>query len=180
MRGLLYDLTKFDDYNDIVKRFSKNATVPYKYNGGVYGLPSTESFSMMFIRTDVFSELGLEIPKTWDEFINCAKIINLNNMNCGMTADAGLFLAQMGVPMYNEDLTATNLMSAGAIKAFTYMTDFFTKYKFPVSYSFFNRFRTGLMPMAIAGYAENATLRAAAPEISGKWQMCEMIRKNMK
>lgn len=174
MRGLLYDLTKFDDYNDIVKRFSKNATVPYKYNGGVYGLPSTESFSMMFIRTDVFSELGLEIPKTWDEFINCAKIINLNNMNCGMTADAGLFLAQMGVPMYNEDLTATNLMSAGAIKAFTYMTDFFTKYKFPVSYSFFNRFRTGLMPMAIAGYAENATLRAAAPEISGKWQMCEM------
>lgn len=174
MRGLLYDLTKFDDYNDIIKRFSNNATVPYKYNGGVYGLPSTESFSMMFIRTDVFNELRLEIPKTWDEFINCAKIINLNNMNCGMTADAGLFLAQMGVPMYNEDLTATNLMSSGAIKAFTYMTDFFTKYKFPVSYSFFNRFRTGLMPMAIAGYAENATLRAAAPEISGKWQMCEM------
>ena len=65
-------------------------------------------------------------------------------------------------------------MSAGAIKAFTYMTDFYTKYKFPVSYSFFNRFRTGLMPMAIAAYSENATLRAAAPEISGKWQMCEM------
>lgn len=174
MRGLLYDLTKFEDYNDIVKRFSKNAAVPYKYNGGVYGLPSTESFSMMFIRTDVFNELGLQIPKTWEEFINCAKIINLNNMNCGMTSDVGLFLAQMGVPMYNEELTATNLMSAGAIKAFTYMTDFYTKYKFPVSYSFFNRFRTGLMPMAIAAYSENATLRAAAPEVSGKWQMCEM------
>lgn len=174
MRGLLYDLSKFKDYNDIIKRFSKNATVPYKYNGGVYGLPSTESFSMLFIRTDVFNELGLKIPKTWEEFINCAKIINLNNMNCGMTSDAGLFLTQMGVPMYNEDLTATNLQSAGAIKAFTYMTDFFTKYKFPISYSFFNRFRTGLMPMAIAGYSENATLRAAAPEISGKWQMCEM------
>ena len=174
MRGLLYDLKNFDDYNDIIKRFSKNATVPYEYESGVYGLPSTESFNMLFVRTDVFEELGLEIPKTWDEFINCAKIINLNNMNCGMISDVSMFLTQMNVPLYKEDRSATNLTSAGAVKAFTFMTDFYTKYKFPVSYSFFNRFRTGLMPMAIAAYSENATLRAAAPEINGKWRMCEL------
>ena len=174
MRGLLYDLKNFDDYNDIIKRFSKNATVPYEYESGVYGLPSTESFNMLFVRTDVFEELGLEIPKTWDEFINCAKIVNLNNMNCGMISDVSMFLTQMNVPLYKEDRSATNLTSAGAVKAFTFMTDFYTKYKFPVSYSFFNRFRTGLMPMAIAAYSENATLRAAAPEINGKWRMCEL------
>lgn len=174
MRGLLYDLKNFDDYDEIIKRFSKNATVPYKYNSGVYGLPSTETFNMLFIRTDVFEELGLEIPKTWDKFINCAKIINLNNMNCGIVSDIGMFLTQMGEPLYKEDLSATNLTSAGAVKAFKFMTDFYTKYKFPVSYSFFNRFRTGLMPMAIAAYSENATLSAAAPEINGKWRMCEL------
>jgi ABC-type glycerol-3-phosphate transport system substrate-binding protein len=80
----------------------------------------------------------------------------------------------MGVEPYNEDRTATNLMSAGAVEAYTFMTDFFTKYKFPKTFSFFNRFRTGLMPMAIASYAENATLRAAAPEINGKWRMVEI------
>ena len=174
MRGLLYDLKKFDNYDEIIKRFSKTALVPYEYKNGVYGLPSTETFPMLFIRTDIFEELELEVPKTWEEFINCAKVITLNNMNCGMTSDGFLFMTQMGVPVYNEDKTATNLMSSGAVEAYTYMTDFFTKYKFPKTFSFFNRFRTGLMPMAIANYAENATLRAAAPEISGKWQMFEL------
>ncbi len=174
MRGLLYDLTEFSDYREIVKRFSKTAGVPYEYKGGVYGLPSTETFNMLFIRTDIFEELGLEIPKTWDEFINAAKVITLNNMNCGMTTDGFMFMTQMGVAPYNEDRTATNLTSAGAVEAYTFMTDFFTKYKFPKTYSFFNRFRTGLMPMAIASYAENATLRAAAPEINGKWRMVEI------
>lgn len=174
MRGLLYDLKNFDDYDEIVTRFSKTATVPYEYQGGGYGLPSTETFNMLFIRTDIFEELNLQIPKTWDEFINAAKVITLNNMNCGMTSDGFMFMTQMGVPLYNEDRTATNLMSAGAVEAYTFMTDFFTKYKFPKTFSFFNRFRTGLMPMAIASYAENATLRAAAPEINGKWCMVEV------
>ncbi|MBO5021248.1 MAG: extracellular solute-binding protein, partial [Clostridia bacterium] len=174
MRGLLYDLKNFDDYDEIVKRFSKTATVPYEYQGGVYGLPSTETFNMLFIRTDIFDELNLKIPKTWDEFINAAKVITLNNMNCGMTSDGFMFMTQMGVPLYNEERTATNLMSSGAVEAYTFMTDFFTKYKFPKTFSFFNRFRTGLMPMAIASYAENATLRAAAPEINGKWRMVEV------
>ena len=174
MRGLLYDLTEFSDYAEITKRFSRTASVPYEYKGGIYGLPSTETFQMLFIRTDIFEELGLEIPKTWDEFIDAAKVITLNNMNCGMTTDGFLFLTQMGVSPYNEARTATNLMSAGAVEAYTFMTDFFTKYKFPKTYSFFNRFRTGLMPMAIASYAENATLRAAAPEINGKWRMVEI------
>lgn len=174
MRGLLYDLTEFDDYDEITKRFSKTATVPYEYKDGVYGLPSTETFNMMFIRTDIFEELDLEIPTTWDEFINTAKVLNLNNMDVGMTTDGFMFLTQMGISPYNEERTATNLMSAGAVEAYTFMTDFFTKYKFPKTYSFFNRFRIGLMPMAIASYAENATLRAAAPEINGKWCMVEV------
>ncbi|MBE6727419.1 MAG: extracellular solute-binding protein [Ruminococcaceae bacterium] len=174
MRGLLYDLKKFDNYNEIIKRFSKTATVPYEYQNGVYGLPSTETFNMMFIRTDIFEELNLEIPKTWDEFIKVSKVLTLNNMNCGMTTDGFMFMAQMGVSPYKEDKSATNLMSAEAVEAYTFMTDFYTKYKFPKTYSFFNRFRTGLMPMAIASYAENATLRAAAPEINGKWRMVEL------
>lgn len=174
MRGLLYDLKNFDDYDDVVKRFSKTATVPYEYQSGVYGLPSTETFNMMFIRTDIFEELDLEIPKTWEEYINAAKVITLNNMNCGMTSDAFMFMTQLGVAPFKEDKSATNLMSSGAVEAFTFMTDFYTKYKFPKTYNFFNRFRTGLMPMAIASYAENATLRAAAPEISGKWRMVEV------
>ena len=38
-----------------------------------------------------------------------------------------MFMTQMGVEPYNEDRTATNLMSAGAVEAYTFMTDFFKR-----------------------------------------------------
>lgn len=174
MRGVLYDLSKFQDFNDVCKLFSRTATVPYQYKNGVYGLPNTESFNMLFVRTDIFEELGLAIPTTWDEFINCAKVINLNNMNCGMGGNAYMFMTQTGTPIYTEDRLSTNLMSKDAVKAFNTWTDFYTKYNFPKTYDFFNRFRTGLMPMGIAVYSTYATIKAAAPEINGKWQMYQV------
>ena len=174
MRGILVDLSEFDDFEEVTGRFSETALVPYQYGEGVYGLPNTETYPMLFVRTDIFEELGIEPPKTWDEFIDCAKIINLNNMNCGMPQIYSTFMAQMDVPLYTEDLSATNLMSAGSVNAFTFWTDFYTEYGFPKTYDFFNRFRTGLMPMGIADFSVYATIKAAAPEINGKWMMYEL------
>ncbi len=174
MRGILVDLSQFEDFDEVTKRFSETALVPYQYNGGVYGLPNTETHPMLFARTDIFEELGIEAPKTWEEFIDCAKIISLNNMNVGLPQIYATFMAQMDVPLYKDDLSATNLMSAGAVNAFNYWTDFYTKYGFPKTYDFFNRFRTGLMPMGIADFSVYATIKAAAPEINGKWMMYEV------
>ena len=174
MRGVLYDLSQFKDFDDVCTLFSKTATVPYQYKGGVYGLPNTENFNMLFVRTDIFDELGLGIPTTWAEFIDCAKVINLNNMNCGMGGNAYMFMTQTGTPIYAEDRLSTNLISKDAVKAFTTWTDFYTKYNFPKTYDFFNRFRIGLMPMGIAPYSTNATIKAAAPEINGKWRMYQV------
>lgn len=174
MRGILVDLSKFEDFEEITGRFSETALVPYQYGDGIYGLPNTETYPMLFVRTDIFEELGIDVPKTWEDFIDCAKIINLNNMNCGMPQIYSTFMAQMDVPLYKEDLSATNLMSAGSVNAFTYWTDFYTKYGFPKTYDFFNRFRTGLMPMGIADFSVYSTIKAAAPEINGKWMMYEL------
>lgn len=175
MRGILTDLSQFDDFEEVMGRFSKTAGIPYQYKGGTYGLPNTETFNMLFIRQDIFEELGISIPKTWDEFINVAKIISLNNMESGMTGDAlYMFMLQRGASLYTDDLSATTLTDSKTVAAAKFWTDFYTKYSFPISYSFFNRFRTGLMPMAIAPYTEYATLKAAAPEINGKWIMAEV------
>lgn len=175
MRGILTDLSQFDDYDEVIGRFSKTASVPYEYNGGVYGLPNTETYNMLFIRTDIFEELGLTPPKTWDEFINCAKVISLNNMDSGMPADAlYMFMLQNGADLYTPDHSATTLTEPKTVESAQYWLDFYTKYSFPVTYNLFNRFRTGLMPMAIAPYTEYATLKAAAPEINGKWTMVQV------
>ena len=61
-RGLLLDMTQFKDYEAVTKRFAKDAMTLYEYNDGVstgvYGLPVSQTFPMLFYRTDVLKELG--------------------------------------------------------------------------------------------------------------------------
>lgn len=171
MRGAAYDLSTFSDYGEIVTRFAKGATVPYQYKGGVYALPDTQSFMMMFIRTDIFEQMGLSIPNTWDDFISTMKILSGNNLETGVATGFNMFLAQHGGELYNTELNATDLLSTEAIAAFEFYTDFFTKHGCPKSYNFYNRFRTGLMPMGIQDYSMYSTLKATAPEINDRWTM---------
>ena len=191
MRGALYNLKQFDDYDEVIKRFAKTSTLPYEYKGGTYALPDTQSFYVMFARTDVLEELNIEIPKTWDEFITAMAIIQQNNMHVGLPisqltsiaqvnlglGSLSLFpsvLMQMGDSIYNEDNTATALDDVVALQAFEFWTKMFTEYKAPVSFDFYSRFRTGTMPLAIQGYGQYITLSVAAPEIAGKWAVCEI------
>ena len=50
-------------------RFAQDAMVPYTYNDGVYALPLTQTYLMMFYRTDIFEEMNLKVPQTWDELL---------------------------------------------------------------------------------------------------------------
>ncbi len=201
MRGALVDLSQFEDYADLFygedeeydgsAYFVAGADEPYKYNGGVYGLPSTQQFYMLFYRTDIFEEYGLEVPKTWDKFLEVASILMLNNMQVGLpytaltdiyqtnggVASLNIFptlLQQKGMSLYNEDKTGTSFNDPEVMQMFEEWTDFYTKYNLPQEYSFFNRFRIGLVPMAVQTYGQYSALSAAAPEIKGKWAMAEI------
>lgn len=68
LRGALYDLTEFSDFSKAKAEFQNTALVPYTLNGAVYALPDSQKFYMMFCRKDILRELGIEIPKTWDDF----------------------------------------------------------------------------------------------------------------
>ena len=191
MRGALYDLKQFDDYEEVIKRFAPTATRPYEYKDGVYALPDTQAFYLMFARTDVLDELGLEVPETWDEFITSMAIIQQNNMQVGLPVtqltsitqvNLGLgslslfptILMQMNGQVYNDERNATALDEVVALQAFEFWTKLFTEYKAPVSFDFYSRFRTGTMPLAIQGYGQYITLSVAAPEIAGKWSVYEI------
>ncbi len=188
LRGALYDVSGFDDYADAITAFSDTAAVPYELNGGVYALPETERFYMMFMRNDILAELGIKTPETWEQFYEAIQIIQLEGMRVGVpytgvdsstAVDSGIggknlfsaFLLQKGGSFYSEDLTKTALDSKEAIWAFEEWTALYTEYDLDLSYNFFNRFRTGEMPLAIALYNEYNQLRAAAPEIYGTWSM---------
>lgn len=212
LRDAMVDLTQFNyydaktreyseeytgDFDKTMERFmTEDAALPFTFDddstddkpAGVYALPDTLNFYMLFYRTDLFEEYGLEPPKTWDEFIEISSILYRNNLQASLpytqitTAtmiNAGVgslsiyptLLMQMGGTVYNEEGSATALTTATGIKAFEFWTDFFNEYKFPVTADFFNRFRIGTMPMGIQNYTMYIQLTMAAPEIAGKWKM---------
>lgn len=190
MRGVLYDLTKFDDYKQVLTRFQEGAETPYWYKDGLYAIPDTQTFYVMFYRKDILAEYGLEVPKTWDEFDLVAKLLMRNNMtvwipntqttdpatNGGIGA-TNLFpalLQQNNVPLYMEGGKSTNLLSADAMMVFEKWTDYYTKLKFPKTLDFYNRFRVGTTPLGISAYSLYNTLMVAAPEIEGLWGFTEI------
>lgn len=42
---------------------------------GIYGIPVSTETTILFYRSDIFEELGLTAPTTWDEVEACAKVI---------------------------------------------------------------------------------------------------------
>ena len=180
LRGAVYDLSTFDDFEEILTRFNGDAEEPYRYNGGCYALPDTQAFSVMFYRTDIFEKLGLEVPETWDDFIEATAVIQRNNMNVYLpepsatTGSLGIYpsmLMQKGIDIYNGDRNRNLLDSDSAIEVFTTWTNFYTKYKIPVTSDFYNRFRVGVTPLGIAPYTTYTTLKEMAQDIEGRWKM---------
>lgn len=191
MRGALLDLTQFDDYKEVLSRFQKGADMPYWHNDALYALPDTQSFFCMFYRTDVFEDLGLEVPKTWEEFLYCATIIQRYNMNvyvpytqivAATTVNAGIgslnlypsMLQQRGLDLYNAERTATAINSVEAIQVFEEWTEMYTDYGYQREADFYNRFRNGSMPLGIAAYSTYMTIYSAAPEIDGRWSIANV------
>ena len=174
-----------------MKRFQPTASQPYWYEGGLYALPDTQSFYIMYYRKDIFDQLKLDIPKTWTEFLDCSSVIQRNNMKVYVpytkiatttTVNTGLgglnlfatFLAQNNVNLYDDAQTKTNLGTAEAISAFGEWTNLYTDYKLEKQIDFYNRFRTGTVPLGIGAYTIYTQLKEAAPEIEGRWSIAEV------
>lgn len=174
IRGVLADMTEMPDYDALAAQVYDSALVPFTFGGGVYAMPVTQTFNMMFVRDDIFSELGLAVPNTWDDFYAVQKKLAEKKLEIGIPESQDIFemlLMQHGGSIYNEDCTASALKSQEAVEAFTQWTDLYIKYTLPLSFSFVNRFRTGEMPIGIMSYTMYNQLCVAAPEIKDQWSM---------
>lgn len=174
VRGALADFEEMDEIESIKKRFHPSALVAAEWNGGLFGLPETQSWFMLFCRTDILESCNLKTPNTWDELYYALQVLRQKNMMIGVPEDQRVFemlLMQQGGQVYNDNLTATRLTEEVSVKAFSEWTDFFVKHSTPVSYDFYNRFRTGEMPLGISDYSLYNQLMVAAPELMGLWKM---------
>lgn len=189
IRGQALDLKDYiatlsDDY---MAQFHESAWTPFQYKGGIYAMPITQTFQMLYYRTDVFKKLGLEVPNTWEEFYMTVRELQRNNFqvgiqesnaaNPGISASIALYetlLMQNGSDYYNSDLTKVNFESTGGKQAFLDWVKLYKEYDAEKDFDLNSRFRSGEMPLAMADYNFCLTLQTVAPEISGRWTMAPM------
>lgn len=190
LRGAIYDVSTFPDFEDVITQFSPSAMTPFEFNGGYYALPNTQSFLMLFYRTDIFQQKGWNVPATWEDVIDLIPELQIQNLQfylplntVGASSVVNQIFAsrlyQTGGTFYrdmqntdNETYLESNFDSEEAMAAFEFWCEFYTSYSFSLTITgatFINRFRSGEMPIGIAGYDLYNTLAVSAPEIKGKW-----------
>lgn len=187
VRNSLVNLNSFPDYQEVADRFRPGALIPYKYNGGDYALPENQNFSMLFYRKDIMEQLGItedKIPNTWQEVMDLIPLLQQNGMdfyyphaplnpNLAINEFAP-FLFQQNGEFYKNNGTRSDLDSTKALDAMKMWTGLFTNYKINKDANFYNRFRSGEMPIGVADYNTYVLLSTAAPELSGWWGMKPM------
>ena len=186
VRGALMPLDGNEDFDKLLNSFQETAFVPYTFKGRVYAMPETLDFNMLFYRKDIFAELNLNPPDTWEELYDLISVLSRKNMDIGVPSivpqTAGdsympfprtftTFLIQNGLGLYKENFESTAFDDIKAISAYKEFINLYKEFGLPVYYDYANRFRTGEMPLGIASYSTYNYLYIFAPEIRNMWEM---------
>lgn len=182
IRGSLVDLSKFDNYKEVFGRYSEGLLVPSVVGDGLYSLPETMNFYVMFYRTDILSKLGLSVPNTMDELIAMLPDLQMRGLNVYYPTAAMLVMRnfhgttpiiyQMDGALYGDIAFDILVDSEATVEGFTELTELFTLYDLPVDVpNFYQHFRNGDLPIGIADFNSYNLILNAAPEIANSWSI---------
>lgn len=182
IRGSLVDLSKFDNYKEVFGRYSEGLLVPSVVGDGLYSLPETMNFYVMFYRTDILSKLGLSVPNTMDELIAMLPDLQMRGLNVYYPTAAMLVMRnfhgttpiiyQMDGALYGDTALDILVDSEATVEGFTELTELFTLYDLPVDVpNFYQHFRNGDLPIGIADFNSYNLILNAAPEIANSWSI---------
>lgn len=177
LRNAVMDLSELEGADEVFERFHQASLTPFELDDGVYALPETLKYPMLFYRKDILTELGIqgEDLEDWDSILQkVLPELELAGFDFGFTTDVKNYaslLYQHGGIFYNEEKTRACLDETEAYTAFNMMTRMYTDYQIPLAFDFMNRFRSGEMPLAVTDYSAYNQLSVFAPEIEGLWGM---------
>ena len=156
-------------------------------NGGIYALPQDSGPMAMFYRADVFEKHGIEVPATWDEYIEAGKKLHAADPKAYITNDIGdadfttSMIWQAGGQPYKVDGPTTvqiNLQDEGS-KTWTQNWNQLVQGKLvaPVaswSDEWYKGLSDGSIATLITGAWMPANLESGAAEGNGKWRVAPM------
>lgn len=182
IRGALVDLTKFDNYQEVFGRYSEGILVPSVLGDGLYSLPETMNFYVLFYRSDILEKLGLTVPDTMEELIGMLPDLQMRGLNVYYQTAAMLAMRNFhGVTpliyqndgrLYGDSALDIDIDSEATVEGFTQLTELFTLYDLPVDIpNFYQHFRNGDLPLGIADFNSYNLILNAAPEIANSWSI---------
>ena len=182
IRGALVDLTKFSDYKEVFGRYNDGLLVPSVVGDGLYSLPETMNYYVLFYRTDILGKLGLSVPNTMKELIGMLPDLQMRGLNVYYPTAPMLSMRNFHgtTPLIFQNhgqlygLTALDILldSEATVEGFTELTELFTLYDLPVDVpNFYQHFRNGDLPLGIADFNSYNLILNAAPEIANSWEI---------
>ena len=86
--GSLVDLTQYG-LDEFEADYTPSTWAAVHAGDGLYGLPQDSGPMALFYNKEVFDKVGLEVPTTWDEYVEAAKKIKAAEPGACITNDSG-------------------------------------------------------------------------------------------
>ncbi len=189
LRNAVEALDGFEGFDEVMTWVDEAAVTPLQMTNAkgefhTYGLPQTLDFQMMFYRADVLEEVGVEVPKTWQDLKDILPALQTSDLEIGMpgavvgTVDSleglKIFLYQRGGVLYNDGGYSVALNENVSLDAFEDFTNMFSQYKCSVIYDI-TRFRTGEIPIFFGPAVSTYNTLMTYYDIRGLWKMAPIL-----
>lgn len=182
IRGAVKDLSEFSDFAEVAERYNEGLLLASTIGDGIYAIPETMNFSVLYYRTDILEKLGLSVPDTLEDVKAMLPDLQMRGLNfyypTSRTVGVKTFLDttpiifQHGASLYGDTIADSALNSESVVEGFKELTDLFTIYNLPKDVpNFYQHFRNGDYPIGISDFGTYNLLSNAAPEIAGSWDI---------
>ncbi|MBV7331418.1 ABC transporter substrate-binding protein [Chloroflexi bacterium TSY] len=185
--------SKFVSLTDLIggerEDFVEGRWTPYMHNGNIYGVESALSATIYYYQPAIFEEYGLEVPTTWDEFLDVGEILAQDGVAMlPMTNSSSyvlMFFLQRGGQFFDEQgnfvfgeepnrtiaLEVLQLLRAGLDSGMFHVAlggDFWGP-------PLFNAYAEGKLAGAIMpDWYSEAVLKPQAADMEGQWRVAPM------
>lgn len=109
-----YDINELSDHIDLTN-FTQEELDYGMQNGRLNAVPIALNTQTVYFNKTVYDEYGLDIPKTWDDLFNAAKVMNGEVYPIAMTSKAAWFY----ITAYAEQVSGKQIMTKDGKLNFT-------------------------------------------------------------
>ncbi|MBE5786155.1 MAG: extracellular solute-binding protein [Clostridiales bacterium] len=180
VRGALMDLRGYNNFKEVGRQFPAGLLIPGVCNDGIYALPETFNFYVLFYRKDILDNIGVEVPDSYEDVLKMLPTLhrfglNFNNFVANAVGYKSFsittpYIFQTGGKLYEDGNIKILLDEEAAIQGLELLTESFIVYDMDYEInSFYQSFRDGTLPIGTANYGMYNLLMNAAPELTDRW-----------